>query len=203
MNKCPNCKKTFVDISERCREILGCPKCGLYKVDAERVVANKQQRAPVTTPAAQPAQPVKSEWAKDCEWLKKFTLKMAAEHGYDNFRVTFGKAGSWHEYGTGQHRINYGTRDIQNTRDKGMLEYVTWARYLWSDISTIRRERGAARATEMDGRLGLWGTALHEFGHAIAKENGHRVRGSGHNQGWANAVRELKVLYPYDECQNI
>jgi len=55
MNKCPNCKKVFVDISESWREILGCPKCGLHKVDAERVVENKNNRVTRTeTPPPKP-----------------------------------------------------------------------------------------------------------------------------------------------------
>ena len=204
MNKCPNCKKTFVDISEGCREILGCPKCGLYKVDAERVVANKQQRAPVTTPAAQP---VKSEWTEDCEWMRRLTKKIASEHG-ELVRVTWGTANSWCQPSRDNKpaRIHYGADAIQRDRTNGFTEYVTQG-WLWRDLAntkTVRVHTGWTRTgnpsysryvqTDLTGRKGLWAQVLHEFAHTV----GHR-----HDSTWASKVQELQALYPYNECQNI
>jgi len=202
MNKCPNCKKTFVDIGEGCREILGCPKCGLYKEDAERVVQNQRNRAPIPAPEPTPEPEPEDTWTADCKWMKRLTLKMAEEHGLE-MRVTWGKAYSWHRKRGGQpHRIHYGAEDIFDTKTNGMREYPTWA-HIWRAQSKITRDHNVALLVDMTGRKGLWGVVLHEFGHAVAKENGYRVRGSAHNEGWASAVKDLQELYPFEEVNSL
>ena len=206
MTHCPTCKCRFEDISEGWRTIIGCPKCGLRQEDAERVITHQkqiEQKAPAPEPEPEPEpEPAPDAWTADCEWMRRLTLKMASEHGIQ-MRVTWGKAYSWHRQREGQpHRINYGAEDIFDTKTNGMREYPTWA-HIWYQQSKIIRDRNVAVLVDMTGRKGLWGVALHEFGHAIAKENGHRVRGSAHNEGWASAVRDLQVLYPFDECKDL
>ena len=198
LTHCPVCKKRFEDIGEGWRVIMGCPKCGLRQEDAEKVIEHRktieQQTQPDPEPEPEPVQKADA-WTEDCEWMKRLTLKMAKEHGF-TLRVTWGKAYSWHRKREGQpHRINYGAEDIFDTKTNGMREYPTWA-HIWYQQSKITRQGQVARCVDMTGRKGLWGVVLHEFGHAVAKENGYRVRGSAHNEGWAKSVQELQILYP-------
>ena len=51
LTRCPVCKKQFEDIGEGWRVIMGCPKCGLRQVDAERV-HNETAEPKTETPKA-------------------------------------------------------------------------------------------------------------------------------------------------------
>ena len=202
MDKCPVCKKTFVDISEGCREILGCPKCGLYKEDAERVITHRKElEKPAIAPVEQETTPAQDSLKSDREWMRTLTLKMAQEHGI-RVQVTWGKADSWCQPSDSKNpaRIHYGARAIQTHRDRGFTEYVTQG-WIWDDVANtkivkVRTYRGYNRyvQTDLTGRKGLWAQVLHEFAH---------TEGHYHDRTWASTLQELKVLYPYNEVQSL
>lgn len=189
---------------------MGCPKCGLYAEDAQRVIDNQEARSDPdssemssatmssTLNVVVNARSTRNDnLLNDFEWMKRVTLEMARQYGYE-LRVTRGRASGWHRPG----RIHYGLRSLRDTRENGYREYISCAG-LWSDYSEIVREGGHVRCPDLRGREALWGTVVHEFAHAIAEKKGYRKDGSVHNAGWASAVRELQIMFPYNEVKDL
>lgn len=208
LTRCPTCGKRFEDIGEGWRVIMGCPKCGLRQEDAEKVITHRKEIEHKTQPQPEPEPEPVEKVDADREWMKRLTLKMAKEHGI-NLRVTWGSAGSWcrPSHKGHPHRIHYGAESIHRDRDIGFCEYISWGHELWSRLSstkTVRKHTGWTRSgrpsysswikTDLTGRRGLWAQVLHEFAH---------TEGHYHDNTWAAKVKELQVLYPFEECMNI
>lgn len=124
-------------------------------------------------------------------FARRLAAKMLAEHGYKSHIVFRNIQGANHQiHKDGTHVIKFGFECVK-TEAKGYKEYPTSYQYLWADYPGLT------------GKMGVWALVIHEVAHAIQTENGGRWHGSQHNQYWAKAVKELQILYPYEEVKDV
>jgi len=158
-----------------------CPKCNWRPGEEIRAGARSVQsvvsRSSVSARSKVLADPVLG-------FALRLAEKMMAEHGYDEPVIFSEKAGSC----AGEDGMFFGFQSIRYPHEVGFVarEYKTY-KYLWAG-------RG-----KMEGLEGVWGEVVHEFGHVIQCKDGQRFYGQQHNHYWAERVRELQVLYPFEE----
>ena len=87
----------------------------------------------------------------------------------------------------GKHQIALGYQSIDITFFDGMREYQTW-RWIWAGGLKKRLE-------------GVYQEVVHEFAHALQSERNGRHYGAAHTTVWAQAVKEIQTLVPFEDVE--
>lgn len=102
-------------------------------------------------------------------------------------------------YYPNSHQIVYGYENAQHIFENGFAEYPTVAHVWWGVVKMEKRHDGRQSYYKMleTGKIGLWQVVLHEMAHFIDKgENGHQSR-------YQEILKELIILFPYEEVKGI
>lgn len=186
MEKCPVCKKFW---EEDWKGQQYCPQCGMTPAQAQELVARKVTPKPAPTPKIQPT-PQPPQYTPQEQFILALIEKLYAEHGIEHHPTVFrNRKGSYAHRPGNVPQIVLGYESVERCF-KQFTEYRSIA-YLWTGQG------------ELSGLRGLWALALHEFGHVLQFHTGRLYAGVGenkyHNHHFVELVRELQVLYPFDE----
>lgn len=99
------------------------------------------------------------------------------------------------DYNPNTHVIRFGYQCIDHFIENGFDEYATM-RYVWTQNNYNPYKK-------MTGKQAVWATMLHEIAHHLQNQRGGIFYGSSHNHFFANALNELIILFPFDECESI
>lgn len=183
MDKCPVCKKFW---EETWNGTEYCPQCGQTKAQA-------LQKAKSVSPAT----PKVINHTPEEQYIIDLLDKMYAEHGFQHHPTVFrNRQNSCQQRIGGISQIVVGYQNLDNAITTGFYEYPS--------ISFVWAGQG-----ELTGLKAAWAIALHEFAHVVQHETG-TLYSSGrggidsnkyHNSNFVNALRELQVLYPFEEVK--
>lgn len=187
MEKCPICRK-FWETTWSGSEY--CPMCGQTKEQALQKVAKVEvyKRAPIVAETI--------TYTLEQQFALNLAEKMYQEHGIEHHPTVFRNCkNSCQRKVAGKSKIVFGYQNLDYYLEHNFREYKS--------IASVWHGQG-----NLVGKRAVWALVLHEFTHVIQDTEGRlysRIghRNKYHNEQFVQILKELQVLYPYDEVANV
>jgi hypothetical protein len=98
-------------------------------------------------------------------------------------------------------RVVYSYSSLNETFEKGFVEYITVAK-IWNDPYTIERDYNSRMARFEGGYKGLWRLAVHEFAHQLhwyRIEFENLPKGKAHGPMYKRILQEVAEICPFND----